>query len=79
MTTTGAGQRANADDGEIVLFRPDGVLAQLDLPGGPVRPVALRRRETAELLAEELRRLDPDEVYATVIMGCARPEKGASS
>jgi glucose-6-phosphate dehydrogenase assembly protein OpcA len=25
--------------------------------------VALHRRETAELLAEELRRLDPDDIY----------------
>jgi len=78
MTTTGAGSRATAGDGEIVLSRPDGVLAQLVLPGGPVRPVALRRRETAELLAEELRRLDPDEVYSTVIMGCAQPERRSS-
>jgi glucose-6-phosphate dehydrogenase assembly protein OpcA len=29
--------------------------------------VALHRRETAELLAEELRRLDPDEVYAETL------------
>ena len=78
MTTTGAGERATADDSEIVLSRPDGVLAQLDLPGGPVRPVALRRRETAELLTEELRRLDPDEVYSAVIKDCARPEKESS-
>ena len=31
--------------------------------GQPDRMVALHRRETADLLAEELRRLDPDEVY----------------
>jgi glucose-6-phosphate dehydrogenase assembly protein OpcA len=29
--------------------------------------VALHRRDTAELLAEELRRLDPDEVYAETL------------
>jgi hypothetical protein len=29
--------------------------------------VALPRRDLAELLAEELRRLDPDEVYGEVI------------
>jgi hypothetical protein len=29
--------------------------------------VALHRRDTAELLAEELRRLDPDEVYGETI------------
>jgi hypothetical protein len=54
------------------------VLAELVLPGGPVRPVALRRRETAELLAEELRRLDPDEVYAAVIKGCALPDSATA-
>ena len=32
--------------------------------GAAGRRVALHRRDTAELLAEELRRLDPDEVYA---------------
>lgn len=78
MVTTGTGERAFPDDGAVVLFRPDGVLAQLDLPGAPVRPVALRRRETAELLAEELRRLDPDQVYATVIEGCRAPDGAAS-
>ena len=61
----------NTPDGPIELSRPDGVLAHLVLPKGPDRPVALRRRETAELLAEELRRLDPDDVYATVIKDCA--------
>ena len=29
--------------------------------------MALHRRDTAELLSEELRRLDPDEVYAETI------------
>jgi hypothetical protein len=29
--------------------------------------LALHRRDTAELLAEELRRLDPDEVYAETL------------
>ena len=33
-------------------------------PGRPDRPVALKRRQLPELLAEELRRLDEDEVYA---------------
>jgi hypothetical protein len=30
--------------------------------------VALHRRDTAELLAEELRRLDPDEVYGETLV-----------
>jgi hypothetical protein len=29
--------------------------------------VALKRRETSELLAEELRRLDPDDTYASAL------------
>jgi hypothetical protein len=36
-------------------------------PGQPERQVSLLRRETAEIIAEELRRLDPDEVYGEVI------------
>jgi len=54
-------------DGDISLTRPDGRLAMLRRPGEPERRVALHRRDTAELLAEELRRLDPDEVYAEAI------------
>lgn len=54
-------------DGDIALTRPDGRVALLRRPGQPERRVALHRRETAELLAEELRRLDPDEVYAETI------------
>jgi glucose-6-phosphate dehydrogenase assembly protein OpcA len=34
--------------------------------------VALHRRDTTELLEEELRRLDPDDVYADVLAGIAR-------
>ena len=44
--------------------RHDGKLATFSSPGQPDRPVALKRRELPELLAEELRRLDEDDVYA---------------
>jgi glucose-6-phosphate dehydrogenase assembly protein OpcA len=57
----------DTSDGEIVLTRPDGRVAHLCRPGEPERRVALHRRETPELLAEELRRLDPDEVYADAL------------
>ncbi|HXP18030.1 MAG TPA: glucose-6-phosphate dehydrogenase assembly protein OpcA [Streptosporangiaceae bacterium] len=57
----------SADDGEIVISRPDGRHATLSRPGEPERNVALHRRETSELLGEELRRLDPDEVYGEVL------------
>jgi glucose-6-phosphate dehydrogenase assembly protein OpcA len=54
-------------DGEIVITRPDGRVAELRRTGQPARRVALHRRETTELLEEELRRLDPDEVYAETL------------
>jgi glucose-6-phosphate dehydrogenase assembly protein OpcA len=53
--------------GPIALTRPDGELATLSIPGQPDRPVALKRREMAELIAEELRRLDPDDVYSRLL------------
>ncbi|NLU74714.1 glucose-6-phosphate dehydrogenase assembly protein OpcA [Streptomyces sp. HNM0575] len=54
-------------DGDICLDRADGSLAELAVPGQPDRHVALHRRGTAELIAEELRRLDPDEAYASAV------------
>ena len=36
-------------------------------PGQPDRQVALQRRDTAEIIAEELRRLDPDDVYGETL------------
>jgi glucose-6-phosphate dehydrogenase assembly protein OpcA len=49
--------------GDVEINRPDGLLARFTTPNSPDRPVALKRRELHELLDEELRRLDPDEVY----------------
>jgi glucose-6-phosphate dehydrogenase assembly protein OpcA len=57
----------NTAAGDITISRMDGRTATLSWPGRPDRMVALHRRETAELLAEELRRLDPDEVYAETL------------
>jgi glucose-6-phosphate dehydrogenase assembly protein OpcA len=54
-------------EGDIRLERTDGKLATLSSPGEPDRPVALKRREIDELLSEELRRLDPDDVYARTV------------
>ncbi|MGI9155432.1 MAG: glucose-6-phosphate dehydrogenase assembly protein OpcA [Marmoricola sp.] len=51
-------------DGPIEIARKDGRLATFSSPGRPDRPVALKRREIPDLLAEELRRLDEDDVYA---------------
>jgi glucose-6-phosphate dehydrogenase assembly protein OpcA len=54
----------NTKEGPISITRDDGRLATFSSPGQPDRPVALRRREVPELLAEELRRLDEDDIYA---------------
>jgi glucose-6-phosphate dehydrogenase assembly protein OpcA len=58
-------------DGELSISRPDGRNARLSLPGQPERHVALHRRDTAELLAEELRALYPDEVYGETLAALA--------
>jgi len=50
-------------EGPIRISRKDGRLATFSSPDRPDRPVALRRRELPDLLAEELRRLDEDDVY----------------
>ncbi|MFI9546563.1 glucose-6-phosphate dehydrogenase assembly protein OpcA [Streptomyces sp. NPDC052016] len=59
--------RMATDCGAIVLDRADGSLATLSIEGQPDRAVALKRRDTAELIAEELRRLDPDDTYASAL------------
>jgi glucose-6-phosphate dehydrogenase assembly protein OpcA len=57
----------STDGGDVMLTRADGRTAILSWPGRPDRSVALHRRDIAELLAEELRRLDPDDVYAETL------------
>ncbi|MFJ9960712.1 glucose-6-phosphate dehydrogenase assembly protein OpcA [Streptomyces avermitilis] len=59
--------RMDTSCGPIVLDRADGSLATLSIEGQPDRAVALKRRDTAELMAEELRRLDPDDIYASAL------------
>ncbi|MEV7995624.1 glucose-6-phosphate dehydrogenase assembly protein OpcA [Streptomyces sp. NPDC086077] len=59
--------RMDTDCGPIALDRADGSLATLSIQGQPDRAVALKRRDTAELIAEELRRLDPDDTYASAL------------
>ncbi|MFE2557097.1 glucose-6-phosphate dehydrogenase assembly protein OpcA [Streptomyces sp. NPDC059352] len=63
--------RMGTPDGEIRIDRPEGPVARLAIPGQPSRVLALKVRTTAELIAEELRRLDPDEAYATALRGRA--------
>lgn len=64
--------------GPIRIERPDGRLAALSLPGQPEHPVALKRRDIAELLAEELRRLDSDEIYEQTVESLVRRETAKS-
>jgi glucose-6-phosphate dehydrogenase assembly protein OpcA len=64
--------RLSTKSGEIAVTRPDGRVATLSRPDQPDRQVALHRRPTAELLAEELRRLDPDEVYHEAVVRYAK-------
>lgn len=53
--------------GDVRITRPDGTHATLSSPGSPDRPVALPLRPVPELLAEELRRLDEDDIYAETV------------
>ncbi len=61
--------RLERKSGPIDLVRPvDGDAATLSQIGQPERTIALPHRSDAECLADELRRLDPDEVYADALI-----------
>ncbi len=61
--------RLERASGTVDLVRPlDGNTATLSQPGQPVRTLALPHRGDAECLADELRRLDPDEVYKDALV-----------
>ncbi len=69
--------RLERASGTIALTRPDGLNAVLVTPGKKARTLSLPRRRLAECLAEELRRLDPDEVYAEALtVGTTRITQG---
>ncbi|MFF0544211.1 glucose-6-phosphate dehydrogenase assembly protein OpcA [Nocardia thailandica] len=54
----------------IAITRPQlGRTATLTRTGDPDQRIALARRETRDCLAEELRRLDADEIYAEALAG----------
>jgi glucose-6-phosphate dehydrogenase assembly protein OpcA len=59
--------RLERESGPITIDRPGDDVATLTTPGRVDRRVALPRRTAAECLAEELRRLDPDDVYGDVL------------
>ena len=64
--------RMDRENGPIELVRADAGLSTLAQPGRPVREVALRIPDAAECLADELRRLDADEIYAAALTGGLR-------
>lgn len=53
--------------GDIAITRPDGLLASYTVPGQPNRLVALKRREVSDLIAEELRRMDDDDIFEQTV------------
>lgn len=59
--------RLETDEGAIAITRPDGRTGTLARPGMPDSTVALPRRPLNWLLAEELRRLDPDDTYGEIL------------
>lgn len=76
--TTGQGMvsvRLERASGPIELVRPDGRVGRLSQPGQPDRLVALARREVRDCLAEELRRLDPDEIYGAALAATEHVER----
>lgn len=80
----GAGVRSvvlHRRSGKIVLDRPQPATATLTQPGQPDRRLHLARRSLRDCLAEELRRLDTDEVYREALTGLehVRRSRGTSA
>jgi glucose-6-phosphate dehydrogenase assembly protein OpcA len=77
-----ASVRLTRPSGNIDLLRPDGDVVTVAPPGQPVRRISLSRRTLAECLADELHRLDPDEIYAETLtrgLDMLSPRAGESS
>ncbi|TQM84224.1 glucose-6-phosphate dehydrogenase assembly protein OpcA [Saccharothrix saharensis] len=68
--------RLERRSGVVELSRPDGKVGTLTQPGQPERRVALQRRQVRDCLAEELRRLDPDEVYEAALRSLGKVVRG---
>ncbi|MDJ0358493.1 glucose-6-phosphate dehydrogenase assembly protein OpcA [Paenarthrobacter sp. PH39-S1] len=59
--------RLHRRSGDIQLVRPGHTIAELTQPGQPAQRISLPRRSLKDCLAEELRRLDPDEVFGETV------------
>lgn len=57
----------NTAQGDVLIERIDAVSCHFSVPGSSPREVPLGARSLAELLAEDLRRLDADDIYAATI------------
>ncbi|WP_035761401.1 glucose-6-phosphate dehydrogenase assembly protein OpcA [Paenarthrobacter nicotinovorans] len=69
-STAGTGLRRvrlQTTGGQIELFRPGVSVAELSQPGQPAQRITLPRRSLKDCLAEELRRLDPDEIFGETV------------
>ncbi|PPK96126.1 glucose-6-phosphate dehydrogenase assembly protein OpcA [Kineococcus xinjiangensis] len=72
--------RLERKSGPVELVRPDQTVATLTQPGQPDRRIALARRPVKDCLTEELRRLDPDEVYGeALVQGLPKVEAGRTA
>ena len=59
--------RFTREIGDVELSRPVGDVAELYHPGQKPQLISLPQRPLADCLAEEMRRLDPDEVFGEVV------------
>ncbi len=66
-------------DGPIQLLRRDGNMASYETPRTPRRMVALRRRDISQLITEELRRLDADDILAAAMKALLDHFDGSAS
>ncbi|APX01957.1 glucose-6-phosphate dehydrogenase assembly protein OpcA [Arthrobacter sp. QXT-31] len=68
------GVRLSRSSGDIRLFRPGSAVAELTQPGQPAQRISLQRRSLEDCLIEELRRLDPDEVFGETVRSLGSSE-----
>ncbi|GAA4024639.1 glucose-6-phosphate dehydrogenase assembly protein OpcA [Arthrobacter methylotrophus] len=61
------GVRLSLASGDIRLHRPGLTIAELTQPGQPAQRISLPHRSLRDCLAEELRRLHPDDVFGETI------------
>ncbi|HEV7453092.1 MAG TPA: glucose-6-phosphate dehydrogenase assembly protein OpcA [Pseudonocardiaceae bacterium] len=65
--------------GPVELIRPAEKVGTLRQPGQPNRQVPLKRRPVRDCLAEELRRLDPDEIYQAALQALTEVNSRAAT